>query len=172
MHVRAPRAPTPFTLQDELAGRQLAVVDSGIDGGEGKLEGREQAVILYDEEMNVTVVQPNEDGSYWRKIVRNKVAACPFHTRPLGPLPYPYPPHRHAPLRNKVVRMKEKRREKAAMNFLVKNFNADKEQIKLTSSWGPYTTTSGIAKNTGVPGVTAPMSAGKPEKASKSSGDD
>jgi hypothetical protein len=56
-----------------LKGRQLAIVDSGIDGGKDKLHGREQAVILYDDEMNVTVVQPNEDGSYWRKIVRNKV---------------------------------------------------------------------------------------------------
>ena len=64
--------------------------------------------------MNVTVVQPNEDGSYWRKIVRNK-----------------------------VVRMKEKRREKAAINFLVSNFGADKEKIDIKSSWGPYMTTSG-----------------------------
>ena len=47
-----------------------------------------QAVVLYDDEMNVTVVQPNEDGSYWRKIVRNK-----------------------------MIRMKEKRREKAAEVF-------------------------------------------------------
>jgi len=100
--------------KDELAGRQLAVVDSGLDGGVGKAPGREQAVILYDDEMNVTVVQPNEDGSYWRKIVRNK-----------------------------VVRMKEVRRERAAMNFLMKNFNAEKEKIKVKSSWGPYTSTSG-----------------------------
>ena len=34
----------------------------------------DQALILYDEDTNdVTVVQPNEDGSYWRKIVRNKM---------------------------------------------------------------------------------------------------
>ena len=78
------------------------------------MPGREQAIILYDDEMNVTVVQPNEDGSYWRKIVRNK-----------------------------VVRMKEKRREKAAINFLVQNFNADKDKIDIKSSWGPYITTSG-----------------------------
>jgi len=29
----------------------------------------EQAVILYDDEGRVTVVQPNEDGSYWRKVI-------------------------------------------------------------------------------------------------------
>eukprot|EP01041_Mallomonas_annulata_P007494 gene7494-15334_t len=115
--------------KDELAGRQLAVVDSGIDAGKpgnAKLPNREQAVILYDDDMNVTVIQPNEDGSYWRKIVRNK-----------------------------VVRMKEKRREKAAQNFIRKAFNLSKEdQIPVASTWGPYTTTSGTAKFTGVPGVT------------------
>ena len=58
-----------------------------------RLPDREQAVILYDDDMHVTVVQPNEDGSYWRKIVRNK-----------------------------VVRMKEKRREAAAMRFLERNY--------------------------------------------------
>ena len=91
-----------------------ALFFSGLDAGKGKLPGREQAIILYDDEMNVTVVQPNEDGSYWRKIVRNK-----------------------------VVRMKEKRREKAAINFLVSNFGADKDKIDIKSSWGPYITTSG-----------------------------
>jgi hypothetical protein len=64
--------------KDELAGRQVAIVDSGIEtkggtvGDYERLEGREQAIILYDDEMHITVVQPNEDGSYWRKIVRNK----------------------------------------------------------------------------------------------------
>jgi len=106
-------------------------VDSGIDGGAGKLANREQAVILYDDDLNVTVVQPNEDGSYWRKIVRNK-----------------------------VVRMKEKRREKAALEFVKKSMGADPTKVKLQSSWGPYTTTSGTAKSTGVPGVTASVSAG------------
>ena len=50
-----------------------------------------QAIVLYNEgnEEDVTVIHPNEDGSYWRKIVRNK-----------------------------VIRMKEKRREKAAQNFI------------------------------------------------------
>ena len=42
------------------------------------MPNREQAVILYDDDMNVTVVQPNEDGSYWRKIVRNKVRPFMF----------------------------------------------------------------------------------------------
>ena len=128
--------------RDELKGRQLAVVDSGIDGGKDKLPGREQAVILYDDELNVTVVQPNEDGSYWRKIVRNK-----------------------------VVRMKEKRREKAAADFVRKTFNLEKDKIvPIASSWGPYTTTSGTAKSTGVPGVTASADAlaGAGSKSSKS----
>ena len=113
--------------RDELQGKQLAVVDSGIDAGKGlKTPGREQAVILYDDELNVTVVQPNEDGSYWRKIVRNK-----------------------------VVRMKEKRREKAAIDYVKQAFQVPKEKaIEVKSSWGPYTTTSGTAKSTGVPGVT------------------
>lgn len=112
--------------KDELKGRQLAIVDSGIDGGKDKLAGREQAVILYDDEMNVTVVQPNEDGSYWRKIVRNK-----------------------------VVRMREKRREKAAIDFIKENYGVDKATVvDVKSSWGPYTTTSGTAKSTMVPGMT------------------
>jgi hypothetical protein len=41
--------------KDELAGRQVAVVDSGINQQDGaEFEAREQAVILYDEEMNIT----------------------------------------------------------------------------------------------------------------------
>lgn len=76
----------------------------------------------------MTVVQPNSDGSYWRKIVRNKIA-----------------------------RMKEKRREKAAIEFAsaylpVRSENEAKE--KVVSTWGPYTTTSGVAKSTTVAGVT------------------
>jgi hypothetical protein len=127
--------------RDELMGKQLAIVDSGIDAGKGgpKLPGREQAVILYDDEMNVTVVQPNEDGSYWRKIVRNK-----------------------------VVRMKEKRREKAAIDFIKQNFGVD-APVEVKSSWGPYTSTSGTAKATGVPGVTSKVEAGKVTKVSSGS---
>ena len=74
--------------RNELKGRYLAIVDSGIEVDKEKLkevlaagnvapkrnlDHREQAIILYDDDLNVTVVQPNEDGSYWRKIVRNKV---------------------------------------------------------------------------------------------------
>jgi len=122
--------------KDELAGRKVAVVDSGLDAEcfmseEVGMEGAdcvdqdlmEQAVILYDDEGRVTVVQPNEDGSYWRKIVRNK-----------------------------MIRMKEVRREKAAKAFMKSNFG--KEEVNLVSSWGPYVTTSGTAKNTGVQGLT------------------
>lgn len=86
-----------------------------------------QAVLVFDDE-GVTVVQPNDDGSYWRKIVRNKIA-----------------------------RMKERRREKAAIEFAqtflpVRTEEEAKE--KCASTWGPYTTTSGVAKSTGVVGIT------------------
>lgn len=110
--------------KDELSGRQLAVIDSGLSMADGaQLEAREQAVILYDDDMNVTVVQPNEDGSYWRKIVRNK-----------------------------MIRMKEKRREKAALEFAS---GGDKEKVvNVKSSWGPYTSFVGTAKTTSVPGLT------------------
>jgi hypothetical protein len=76
----------------------------------------------------VTVVQPNEDGSYWRKIVRNK-----------------------------VVRMKESRRVKAAKAFARERFKIPEDgEVKVVSSWGPYTSISGTAKKTGVAGLTAP----------------
>ena len=98
--------------KDELMGRKVAVVDSGIETQSGedyeKLPDREQAVILYDDDMHVTVVQPNEDGSYWRKIVRNK-----------------------------VVRMKEKRREAAAMRFMKRNYQVTAgSKVDIQSSWG------------------------------------
>ena len=85
-----------------------------------------KALILYDEEGNVTVVQPNEDGSYWRKIVRNK-----------------------------MIRMKEVRREKAAKKFVEAQLQRDLEKGEVVSSWGPYMTTSGTAKETGVKGLTS-----------------
>jgi len=128
--------------KDELIGKRIAVIDSGIEECEINfddmgMEGadcadsdgaREQAVIMYDDDNNVTVIQPNEDGSYWRKIVRNKIA-----------------------------RMKERRREKAAMEFAKEVLSVKEEEVKerVHSSWGPYTTTSGVAKTTVVPGVTA-----------------
>jgi hypothetical protein len=122
---------------DELVGKRIAVIDSGIDaecpvsfdeGMEGadcsEAEAREQAVLLFDDnDGSVTVVQPNEDGSYWRKIVRNK-----------------------------MVRMKEVRREKAAKAFAKTILKADEPDV--VSSWGPYTSTSGTAKKTGVVGLT------------------
>lgn len=124
---------------DELVGKRIAVIDSGEDstcsvddseeGMEGAectvVDGREQAVVLFDDEDgSFVVVQPNEDGSYWRKIVRNK-----------------------------MVRMKEVRRMKAAQEFakaVTKDGDAD-----IVSSWGPYTSTGGTAKQTGVSGLTA-----------------
>eukprot|EP00567_Pseudictyota_dubia_P011395 CAMPEP_0197443292 /NCGR_PEP_ID=MMETSP1175-20131217/9054_1 /TAXON_ID=1003142 /ORGANISM="Triceratium dubium, Strain CCMP147" /LENGTH=583 /DNA_ID=CAMNT_0042973901 /DNA_START=66 /DNA_END=1817 /DNA_ORIENTATION=- len=122
---------------DELVGKKIAVIDSGLEeclvendapeGMEGAecegMEAREQAILLIDQESGaVTVVQPNEDGSYWRKIVRNK-----------------------------MIRMKEARRIKAAKLFAADN---DMEDANVVASWGPYMTVSGTAKNTGVAGLT------------------
>ena len=130
---------------DELVGKRVAVVLSGEDGecevnfDEEGMEGadcsgdsenfqcREQAVLLIDDEAGtVTVVQPNEDGTYWRKIVRNK-----------------------------MVRMKEVRRERAA-KALAGALMKEKE-VEVVSSWGPYTSTSGTAKKTGLPGITTKL---------------
>ena len=117
---------------DELKGKRVVVVGSGVkdeckvetagtssaEGMEGadcaEFEGEEQAVLLVDDASGVvTVVQPNEDGSYWRKIVRNK-----------------------------MVRMKESRRVKAAKKFMAEQIGDDKVGDVL-SSWGPYTSTIG-----------------------------
>lgn len=115
----------------ELIGKSITVVDSGIEeclvedfeqgmeGAESCSKEREQAVLVHDLETNkITVVQPNEDGSYWRKIVRNKIA-----------------------------RMKEKRREKAAILYQRERLgvSADVAKKNVESTWGPYTTTSGNA---------------------------
>ena len=130
--------------KDELGDRQIAVLDSGIETfAEKKCESengcdvietekfsyREQAVILYTEgsDENITVIHPNEDGSYWRKIVRNK-----------------------------VIRMREKRREKTAEIFMksILNLPPDKK-LKIQSSWGPYISTDGTAQRTS-PSVPVP----------------
>ena len=89
-------------------------------------EEQEQAVLLIDEANGgITVVQPNEDGSYWRKIVRNK-----------------------------MIRMKEARRIKAAKAFAEEMKMG--EETDVVASWGPYMSVSGTAKKTGVAGLTAP----------------
>ena len=111
--------------KDELLGRKVAVIDSGLeaescnvfaDGAECvEVSQKEQALILYDEENNdVTVIQPNEDGSYWRKIVRNK-----------------------------MVRMTEARRVKAAKKWLESEVGDKAAEASVLSSWGPYTSTIG-----------------------------
>lgn len=130
---------------DELKDKRVLVVGSGTEeectlnlasfsdqvGMEGAdcadAAGSEQAVLLVDDFTGaVTVVQPNEDGSYWRKIVRNK-----------------------------MIRMKEKRREQAAAAFVKENYDVPKdEKPVVVSSWGPYTSTVGTATGTGVPGIT------------------
>ena len=108
--------------KDELVGKKIAVVEATVEAGPGEEEAeRDQAILMYDIEGSVTVIQPNEDGSYWRKIVRNKIA-----------------------------RMAERRREKAAAAFAANILDADPEQAdeQVLSSWGPYITTSGTAKST------------------------
>lgn len=108
---------------DELIGKRIAVIDSGVtecdiseesgmegaDCGDNDAQEREQAVVLFDENNgSVVVVQPNEDGSYWRKIVRNK-----------------------------MIRMKEQRRVKAAREFAKDVFNLnDDQEPNVVSSWG------------------------------------
>ena len=57
-------------------------------------------------------------------------------------------------VRNKMIRMKEVRREKAAKAFMKNELGKDADDLDLVSSWGPYVTTSGTAKNTGVKGLT------------------
>jgi len=128
--------------QDELAGKRVVVVGSGIEeckintakfsneeGMEGvdcaENEGEEQAVLLVDDTSGVvTVVQPNEDGSFWRKIVRNK-----------------------------MIRMKEKRRVMAGKAFAADVMDSDDTTV--VSSWGPYTSIVGTATKTGVAGLTS-----------------
>ncbi|CAJ1935118.1 unnamed protein product [Cylindrotheca closterium] len=128
-------APLGLVLtKEELLGKSITVVDSGIEecivddfddenegmeGAEHCIKEREQAVLVHDLETNiVTIVQPNEDGSYWRKIVRNKIA-----------------------------RMKEKRREQAAIQYIQERAGMDDKEAKksIQSTWGPYTSTSGNA---------------------------
>mmetsp|Transcript_8795 Transcript_8795/g.12490 ORF Transcript_8795/g.12490 Transcript_8795/m.12490 type:complete len:609 (+) Transcript_8795:58-1884(+) len=128
-------APLGLVLpKEDLLGKIIAVVDSGLeecsidfdnigDEPEDCKDGykeREQAVLIHNPDDNkITVVQPNEDGSYWRKIVRNKIA-----------------------------RMKEKRREEAAMRYAMEQLQMSDEHLAkelVVSSWGPYTTTSGNA---------------------------
>mmetsp|Transcript_56201 Transcript_56201/g.99319 ORF Transcript_56201/g.99319 Transcript_56201/m.99319 type:complete len:678 (-) Transcript_56201:306-2339(-) len=130
---------------DELKGKRVVVVGSGSDacrvepseitpGMEGadcaENEAEEQAVLLVDDAGAVTVVQPNEDGSYWRKIVRNK-----------------------------MIRMKEKRRLQAGQAFAKETFKGigfpEGFTGKVVSSWGPYTSIVGTATKTGVAGLTS-----------------
>ena len=98
-------------------------------------------LLIDDESGAITVVQPNEDGSYWRKIVRNK-----------------------------IVRMKEKRRVEAAAR-LAGDLFADKlggdDGPSVFSSWGPYTQISGTATKPAVPGVTSSRAPSKTKQASR-----
>jgi len=92
--------------RDELKDRRVAVIDDEWGGS---------ALILYDDHSNdVTVVQPNEDGSYWRKVVRNK-----------------------------MHRMRELRRLKAAEHWM-KEIKGEGAEIKALSSYGPYKTAAGM----------------------------
>ena len=115
---------------DELLGKRLAIIDSSPDSGYctvvdletegmegadcGEAEIQEQAVLLLDDDNeSVVVIQPNEDGSYWRKIVRNK-----------------------------MIRMKEARREKAAKSLAAM---LGQKAPSIVSTYGPYTSTAGMA---------------------------
>eukprot|EP00613_Pedinella_sp_CCMP2098_P046933 CAMPEP_0171829918 /NCGR_PEP_ID=MMETSP0992-20121227/7956_1 /TAXON_ID=483369 /ORGANISM="non described non described, Strain CCMP2098" /LENGTH=670 /DNA_ID=CAMNT_0012445207 /DNA_START=26 /DNA_END=2038 /DNA_ORIENTATION=- len=134
---------------DALAVVDCAVVDEGdeqalllIGSGKDTEDKREQGQAEGDEDEDddaaqpsIVVVHPNEDGSYWRKIVRNK-----------------------------IVRMKEKRRVQAAVSYakaldehvppIGPESETETEPVKVISSWGPYKSISGTAKNTGVAGLT------------------
>eukprot|EP00240_Pyramimonas_obovata_P003347 CAMPEP_0118921598 /NCGR_PEP_ID=MMETSP1169-20130426/819_1 /TAXON_ID=36882 /ORGANISM="Pyramimonas obovata, Strain CCMP722" /LENGTH=607 /DNA_ID=CAMNT_0006862347 /DNA_START=55 /DNA_END=1878 /DNA_ORIENTATION=- len=91
--------------RDELLNRRVAVIDDGWGT---------DALVLYDDETNdITVVQPNEDGSYWRKVVRNK-----------------------------MHRTREMRKMKAAKAWLAEQRGADSE-VNVLSSYGPYKNTAG-----------------------------
>jgi len=91
--------------RDELENRRVAVIDDEWGGS---------ALVLYEDSTNdVSVVQPNEDGSYWRKVVRNK-----------------------------MHRMREMRRVAAAKNWM-KGIKGKDAEVSVLSSYGPYTTTAG-----------------------------
>lgn len=91
--------------RDELENRRVAIIDDEHGG---------DALCLFDNETgDVTVVQPNEDGSYWRKVVRNK-----------------------------MHRMKEMRRVAAAKNYF-KELKGEDVKLNVLSSYGPYTGTAG-----------------------------
>ncbi|KAJ1448367.1 calcineurin-like phosphoesterase [Pelagophyceae sp. CCMP2097] len=84
---------------DELRGRRVVVIDDG------------STMLLYDEATKAaSVVQPNEDGSYWRKLVRNKVR-----------------------------RTRESKRVKAATAWLRNELGAEGDApLTVISSFGPY----------------------------------
>ena len=161
--------------QDELAGKRVVLVGSGIPeectvdtaetsdavGMEGadcaEVEPEEQAVLLVDDESGaVTVIQPNEDGSYWRKIVRNKmirmkekrrlqVTGCHCHRLLL-----------HSPLRSPLTPLPHSALQ-AGKAFAAEELGLDEETLsgRVVSSYGPYTSIVGTAKKTGVAGLTA-----------------
>ena len=75
---------------DELVGKKIGIINFGLDANTCTIfddqedmedancaalarDLREQAVVLLDVSGVVTVVQPNEDILLWRKIVRNKM---------------------------------------------------------------------------------------------------
>lgn len=91
--------------RDELENRRVAIIDDGYGT---------DALALYDDDTNdITVVQPNEDGSYWRKVVRNK-----------------------------IHRTREMRKMAAAKAWLAEQRGAD-SSINVLSSYGPYKNTAG-----------------------------
>ena len=75
--------------------------------------GGDLLALFDDDTGDVTVIQPNEDGSYWRKVVRNK-----------------------------MHRMKEMRRIAAAKNYF-KKLKGEDTELNVLGSYGPYTGTAG-----------------------------
>eukprot|EP00929_Paragymnodinium_shiwhaense_P041749 TRINITY_DN21684_c0_g1_i2.p1 TRINITY_DN21684_c0_g1~~TRINITY_DN21684_c0_g1_i2.p1 ORF type:complete len:264 (-),score=47.98 TRINITY_DN21684_c0_g1_i2:321-1112(-) len=92
--------------RDELLDRRIAVIDDGSGGS--------VLLLFADSSHAATVVQPNDDGSYWRRVVRNK-----------------------------LLRTRERRRLSVAKEW-VKAAKADGEPVKVLASYGPYKTAAGM----------------------------
>ena len=94
-------------------------------------DGVGSTLLLYDEGADeVTVVQPNEDGSYWRKLVRNK-----------------------------MKRTREMKRQKAALKWLQEQ-RPTSDELRVFSAFGPYLAPKPLfstsAHHDTVPPLTAP----------------
>eukprot|EP00523_Entomoneis_sp_CCMP467_P019737 CAMPEP_0168861850 /NCGR_PEP_ID=MMETSP0727-20121128/18134_1 /TAXON_ID=265536 /ORGANISM="Amphiprora sp., Strain CCMP467" /LENGTH=604 /DNA_ID=CAMNT_0008916875 /DNA_START=111 /DNA_END=1927 /DNA_ORIENTATION=+ len=127
-------------------------------------DAREQALLLLDENDKVVVVQPNEDGSYWRKIVRNKIHRMKEQQRERmasAPVNSSEEDHdveivsHYGPYISTVGMAEDAGvpafSSSADYDALAQRFEDD---VQIVSHYGPYTTTSGTANETGVVGLT------------------